>query len=104
MNLYGFNVGELGLVFLSIVVSLFIAIPLYMLYLYIRVNPSIRANGMGPQEDRLIPALITSIIIPIGLFLFAWTSDGHIHWIVSVIGITIYSLGVFIVVSRRQTS
>ncbi|MCJ1248117.1 hypothetical protein MMC30_005332 [Trapelia coarctata] len=104
IDLYGFNLGELGLTFLSIVAALVIAVPTYMLYLYVRVNPSIRANGLGPQEDRLIPALITSFIIPIGLFLFAWTSDGHIHWIVSVIGITIYTIGVFTVVSLGKTS
>jgi len=92
------------LTFLSIVVALVITVPTYMLYLYIRVNPSIRANGLGPQEDRLIPALVTSFIIPIGLFLFAWTSDGHIHWIVSVIGITIYTMGVFTVVSQGKSS
>ena len=104
VDLYGFNLGEMGLIFLSIIVSLTIAVPSYMLYLYLHVNPSIRAHGLGPQEDRLIPALFTSIIIPIGLFIFAWTSDGHIHWIVSAIGITIYTIGVFIVVSLEQIS
>ena len=94
---YHLSLGEQGLTFLSITVSVLLVIPAYCLYLYTRVNPSIRAHGLGAPEERLIPALGASCVLPIGLFLFAWTGNGHIHWIVSLIGVTIYSMGVFIV-------
>lgn len=32
-----------------------------------------------------------------GLFVFAWTGDGRIHWIVSCIGIVLTMLGIFII-------
>ncbi|CAD0114851.1 unnamed protein product [Aureobasidium uvarum] len=93
---YGFNVGEMGLVFLSIAVGVVISIAGYYAYLYYVVEPEIREHGMGTPERRLIPALFSSFLVPIGLFIFAWTGDGHIHWIVSCIGIVINMIGVFI--------
>ena len=77
--------------------AIFIAIPIYSFYVYTVVNPKIRKHGLGPSEDRLKPALISSFLIPIGLFLFGWTANGSVHWIVSVIGITIYTMGIIIV-------
>jgi DHA1 family multidrug resistance protein-like MFS transporter len=93
---YGFNSGELGLVFLSIAVGVVISIAGYYAYLYYVVEPEIRNHGMGSPERRLIPALFSSFLVPIGLFIFAWTGDGKIHWIVSCIGIVINMIGVFI--------
>ncbi|KAI5209139.1 MFS general substrate transporter [Aureobasidium subglaciale] len=96
MQRYGFNAGETGLVFLSIAVGVVISIVAYYAYLYYIVEPEIRAHGMGAPERRLIPALYSSFLVPIGLFIFAWTGDGKIHWIVSCIGIVINMIGVFI--------
>jgi MFS transporter, DHA1 family, multidrug resistance protein len=95
--LYGFNLGELGLTFLSVLVGAWIGIAGYFLYLYYVVEPEIMKNGLGKQERRLIPALYASMLIPIGLFLFGWTSNVHVHWIASVIGIAITTTGVFVV-------
>lgn len=61
------------------------------------VEPEIIARGLGTPERRLIPALFSSFFIPVGLFIFAWTGDGHIHWIVSCIGIVITVAGIFII-------
>ena len=96
-EIYGFELPEIGLVFLSIVVSVIIGIVIYCSYVYFVVNPRIRAHGLGPPEDRLVPALVASFLIPVGLFLFAWTSRANIHWIVSAIGVTIYCTGVLVV-------
>jgi DHA1 family multidrug resistance protein-like MFS transporter len=93
---YGFNVGEMGLVFLSIAVGVVISIAGYYAYLYYVVEKEIREHGFGAPERRLIPALFSSFLVPIGLFIFAWTGDGKIHWIVSCIGIVINMIGVFI--------
>ncbi|THW33676.1 MFS general substrate transporter [Aureobasidium pullulans] len=96
MERYGFNAGETGLIFLSIAVGVVIAIAAYYAYLYYVVEPEIRQNGLGAPERRLIPALFSSFLVPIGLFIFAWTGDGHIHWIVSCVGIVLNMIGVFI--------
>jgi MFS transporter, DHA1 family, multidrug resistance protein len=105
--MYGFNLGELGLTFLSIIVAVVLAICVYSSYMYFVVEPRIKKHGLFVQERWLIPALIASFLPPIGLFLFGnlslreiancigWTSRPSVHWIASVIGIGIYTTGVF---------
>ena len=97
IGMHGFNMGQLGLTFLSITVGVSIAITSYFFYLSHYVNPRIRAQGLGAPEMRLIPSLLTSTFVPIGLFIFAWTSSASIHWIAPLIGVGIYNMGVFIV-------
>ncbi|KAJ5301854.1 hypothetical protein PENANT_c002G10957 [Penicillium antarcticum] len=94
---YGMNLGQIGLVFLCILVSCIIGIALYVAYIYYWMNPRIMRLGFPAQEERLIPALPASFGPTIGLFLFAWTARASIHWIVPTIGITIYGATVFIV-------
>ncbi|QIW99372.1 hypothetical protein AMS68_004890 [Peltaster fructicola] len=94
---YGFSLGELGLAFLSIIVAVVIAIAIYYSYLHWVIDPDMKKNGPGLPERRLIPALFASILLPVGLFIFGWTGNGQIHWIISVIGIAIFTVGVFIV-------
>jgi DHA1 family multidrug resistance protein-like MFS transporter len=96
MGSYGFNLGEMGLTFLSISVSVALAIPSYWAYMYYVVEPEIMTKGLTTPERRLIPALFASFLLPTGLFIFGWTARASVHWIVSIIGIGIYSYGVFI--------
>ncbi|GJC83337.1 putative MFS-type transporter SPBC409.08 [Colletotrichum liriopes] len=37
-------------------------------------------NGHPPAESRLIPMMLSCWFIPIGLFIFAWTSYPRLHW------------------------
>jgi DHA1 family multidrug resistance protein-like MFS transporter len=94
---HGFNAGQLGLVFLSILVALFITIVIYFTYLRKVFEPEVRLHGLGPPERRLIPALPASFLPPIGLFMFGWTGIATIHWIVPTIGIVIYTIGVLLI-------
>ncbi|KAI7470137.1 MFS general substrate transporter [Hortaea werneckii] len=94
---YGFNLGQMGLTFLSIIVGVVLSIAIYYAYLYKIVEPEIRKFGLGTPERRLVPAIPASLLMPVGLFIFGWTgSVGHVHWIVSVIGIVIFTMGVFV--------
>lgn len=43
-------------------------------------------NGKPPAEIRLIPMMFSCWFIPVGLFIFAWTSYPHLHWIGPAIG------------------
>lgn len=95
--LYGFNIGETGVVFTCIVVGCILAMGIYFYYLQFMLIPDILQNGLRAQESRLRPALIFVWGPMIGLFLFGWSANQNIHWIVSVIGITIYALTVYII-------
>ena len=98
INLYNFNLGEFGLAFLALAAAIAVDIPIYFSYIHYRVNPKIRAQGLGAPEERLIPALIATWLPPIGLFIFGWTGNGQIHWIVSIIGVFLFTCGVFVLI------
>jgi hypothetical protein len=43
-------------------------------------------DGKPPAEVRLIPMMCSCWFIPIGLFIFAWTSYPHLSWIGPALG------------------
>ncbi|KAL1608104.1 hypothetical protein SLS60_003043 [Paraconiothyrium brasiliense] len=96
--MYHFNLGEMGLTFLSVTVGVIISIAAYWAYIWYIVEPEIRAHGLGAPERRLLPALVVTWFVPAGLFIFGWTSDPKIHWIVSCIGIVITTIGIFLII------
>jgi hypothetical protein len=57
--------------------------------------------GIVPQEYRLWPAIAGSLLLPIGLFWFAWTAKPNIHWIVPALSTIPFAWGnMLIFVSR----
>ncbi|PKX88876.1 MFS transporter [Aspergillus novofumigatus IBT 16806] len=95
--MYGFTLGTIGLVFLCILIACMLGVLLYFAYLHLYLLPHLQKGISKSQESRLVPALIGCFGPPIGLFLFGWTANGSIHWIVPTIGITIYSGSAFVV-------
>ncbi|KAK3067024.1 hypothetical protein LTR53_016339 [Teratosphaeriaceae sp. CCFEE 6253] len=94
---YGFNLGETGLAFLSCQVGAVVGMGSYFAYLHWYMIPDNLRNGLRQQEHRLIPAVLGSFLISIGLFVFAWTARASIHWIVPLIGVVIFVSGTFLV-------
>ncbi|KAL2005517.1 hypothetical protein VTN00DRAFT_2728 [Thermoascus crustaceus] len=95
--LYGFNLGETGTTFVHVIVACGFGMVIYVSYLHFYLMPDIIKNGLRAQETRLVPALFAVFGPPVGLFIFGWTACPSIHWIVSVIGIVIYGISVFII-------
>lgn len=96
IGIYGFNIGELGIVYTCIIVGCAIGVAIYTGYLWFYLEPDIKRNGLREQEHRLVPALFAVWLLPIGLFLFGWTARGDVQWIVSIIGITLFTIGAFV--------
>ncbi|KAJ9303288.1 hypothetical protein DTO271G3_662 [Paecilomyces variotii] len=82
----GYSEGITGLMFiplaLGVIMSAFCAPFVNKHYLKV----SAKFNGKPPAEYRLIPMMVSCWFIPIGLFIFAWTSYPHVHWIGPAIG------------------
>lgn len=87
----------MGVAFLSAAVGFGLATVVYWAYLYYYMEARIKRNGMVPPEERLVPALFASVLMPVGMFIYGWTSREDIHWIVPSIGVAIVTFGVFIV-------
>ncbi len=96
VNIYDFNLGQLGLPFLGLVISCAITSAIYM-YHYYKVYYKQNLKGeWGVPEDRLKIALIGGLFIPVSLFIFGWTSRASIHWIAPTIGAALYLPGTFL--------
>ena len=97
---WGFSTVEIGLAFIPLLVGYFLA--WFMFIPAIRRNIAERAakpnDETAQYESRLWWLLYTAPCLPIGLFIFAWTSTGPpLHWIGSMIaailvGIANYSI------------
>ncbi|EXJ61877.1 hypothetical protein A1O7_02307 [Cladophialophora yegresii CBS 114405] len=94
--IYGFNLGELGLTFISIGVATVIGLIIYVVYLALYLGPDIAKRGLRAPEHRLVPALFSVCSLPAGLFMFGWTSRHGIHWMASLIGVIIVVISNFI--------
>ncbi|KAE8383216.1 major facilitator superfamily domain-containing protein [Aspergillus bertholletiae] len=93
----GWNQGVSGLAFLGIMVGMIIAVS-YTLWDNKRyVNTQARHNGFAPPEARLPPCLIASVVIPIGLFWFAWTNYPSIHFMASIAAGAPFGFGMVLV-------
>ena len=65
---------------------------------YVRLCQAAEAEGRAVEpEARLGTAMAGSVVLPIGLFLFAWTTYPSVHWIVPVIGAMFFSCGLVMV-------
>lgn len=78
---HGFSFGQVGLTFLSILVGIVLvgafACPLQERYYQRKVA---EGGGSTVPETRLPLMMICSLLLPISLFIFAWTSNPNTHW------------------------
>ncbi|KAL8731689.1 MAG: hypothetical protein Q9181_004224 [Wetmoreana brouardii] len=56
-------------------------------------------QGGAEPEYRLPPAIAGGILVPIGLFWFGWTLFPSVHWIVPVVGSSVFGTGMLLVFS-----
>ncbi|KAF2017002.1 MFS general substrate transporter [Aaosphaeria arxii CBS 175.79] len=96
-GIYGMSTGQVGLMFLSVIVSVIIAGIPYNAFVYFVINPSLREGKEISPEGRLLPAVIASGLIPVGMFIIGWTSRASIHWFVSSIGVGLVTGGVIVI-------
>ncbi|KAF2651576.1 MFS general substrate transporter [Lophiostoma macrostomum CBS 122681] len=96
---YGFTVQQQSLTFFGPilgVVSATLTLVFMDLYVYqskFRQFCETTPNTEFPPEHRLHPSMLGSLILPTGLFLFAWTARPDIHWIVPIVAQGITMLG-----------
>ncbi|KAJ5652797.1 hypothetical protein N7507_010223 [Penicillium longicatenatum] len=60
-------------------------------------------NGVYKPEMRLAPCLFFAPFIPISFFWYGWTADKHVHWIVPIIGLFPFGLGMIGIFAPIQT-
>jgi len=96
VKIYGFNLGEMGLAFIGILVGAILVMPPLFTYQYFIQEKQFNENGEIKPELRLPPALVGAFAIPICLFWFGWSSRASIHWMMPIVGTGFFSFGAFL--------
>jgi DHA1 family multidrug resistance protein-like MFS transporter len=92
-EIYGFDIGKQGLAFLGIFVGGVITVPFYLLWVKYGIIPRFKKPNFKP-EMVLPPTFFGSVSLPICLFWYGWSARESIHWIMPVIGSSIFTVGV----------
>lgn len=93
-SVYGFSSGKGGLVFIGIAVGCILGATILILieHLVHERQQSTRSynNTSQPPEVLLYGAMVGSPLMPVALFLFAWTARPGVHWMVSIIATALF--------------
>ena len=80
------SAGLSGLAFLGMAVGMILALPANIVFE--RRHKSVKEQSPHLEtspESRLEPTLLASVVLPLGLFLFAWLNDPKFPWILCLI-------------------
>lgn len=101
---YGFSTGLSGLAYLGIGIGFFVGLAIVALTNdKIVMKLTARNNGIPSPEMRLPVTSIFGFVIPISFFWYGWTADKHVHWIVPIIGMFPFGVGMLGVYMPIQT-
>ena len=90
---YGFSIRQIGWWYLAIGAGGGIGIVMVGCLSDLNVRRLGKHHVEVRPEDRLLSAILCAIVIPAGLFLYGWTAERQIHWVVPLIGASIFSAG-----------
>lgn len=90
--------GISGLAFIGPLIGFMMAIAYTVLVENKRYAAKLEAEGWLAPEQRLLPAILGSVLLPIGLFATAWTAaPARIHWIAPIICSVPFGMGMVLV-------
>ena len=92
IGIHHFRPQILGLAFLGILGGVFVTLPLYFTYIYLVEEKMYDENGEMKPEKRMRVAIFASLLCPISLFWFGWSSRADVHWIVPIIGSSLFPM------------
>ena len=92
----GWNKGVGSLPFLSFVVGIAMGNGVIVYSTATNFKKAFTKHGKTVPEERLPPMIIGAIVLPIGLFWFAWTSDPGITWVPQVLSSALLGMGCLI--------
>lgn len=96
INVYHFTLVEMGVTYLAIIIGIGVGASIYIPVMYKRFTvPMIEVPFSVPPEVFIPMAIFGSIMMPVGLLIFAWTANAETHWIACLIGALVFAVGAF---------
>jgi multidrug resistance protein len=100
---HGFSLQQTGLTFLGLLVGMVAAILTNPFWDRLYLKLKLQHPSLPPPELRLPPAMLGAILVPVGLFWFAWSSFTSVHWIVPILGSAVFGVGTLLTFSGVWT-
>lgn len=97
LEMKNFTVVLMGVSYLSTIVGSLIGSAIYTWCAYRAYTLKLLKNEEVYPEVFIPLAIFGAVCMPIGIFIFAWTSSPDIHWIGPMIGSAIFAVGAFII-------
>ncbi|KAL9080494.1 MAG: hypothetical protein Q9157_000728 [Trypethelium eluteriae] len=92
-DIYGFSISQQGLVFLGIFIGALITVPLFLVWVKYGIVSRFNKPNFKP-EMVLPPTFFGCFALPICLFWYGWSSRKNVHWIVPIIGSSLFTVAV----------
>lgn len=96
-GVHHFNDGEIGLTFIGILIGAAFALFVTPMFEKRYLRTVAEKNGKPAPEDRLPGMMWAAPLIPVSLFIFAWTSFPWCHWIGPCISGIPYGFGMVLI-------
>lgn len=104
-EVYGFSTSAAGLVFIAGGIGTLLGL-FYVGNFSDRTLKNRAAAGKRITPEDRLPPIITvpgSLAFPIGLFVYGWSVEAHVHWIIPQIGTAITGFGSILIFIGIQT-
>ncbi len=102
-EIHGWGVGNGGLAYIGPLIACFLAFGLSFHGKYLYDRAQTRNNGVAVPEARLYYAAVGGILATIGMFIFAFTSYEHVHWIGPEIALVPLVMGIYFIFEPSRT-
>ncbi|KAF4344525.1 major facilitator superfamily transporter [Fusarium beomiforme] len=100
---YGFNPGVAGLAYLGLGIGMGLGLVMFSVTSDKLLGRKKGDENAAPRpEDRLLLMKWLGPITPLGLFIYGWTTENGVHWIVPIIGTFIVGFGSLFVLIPGQ--
>lgn len=97
METKGFTLIELGMTYLSINVGSFLGAAIYVPIVLHAYTKKVLNNETIVPEVFIPLAIVGSVCMPVGVFIFGWTSVKEFPWVAPLIGAAIFTIGAFFI-------
>ncbi|KAF2230587.1 MFS general substrate transporter [Viridothelium virens] len=101
---YGFASGSVGLTYLGVGIGAFFGLVFCGAISDRLVKSLTKRNGGPPKPEYRLPVMfVGALLVPVGLFLYGWSADKKVHWVVPIIGTAFLGAGMFIITMAALT-
>lgn len=95
VDIYGFDLCQLGLAFLGLLSGAVVAYIIFVIWFRFSEGKKFDDGGQRKPEKRFVPLMWRCIFIPLSLFMFGWSARKDVSCFVPILGSGLFSLGSF---------